>query len=91
MRAQLISDSFSLSQSIQVSPTLPLDVIQYLSEEKEYLPWNVFFSRSKYYTDLLDRTRINNDLQKIMRYLVADFYKDIEWVQDDTKHNWLYR
>lgn len=84
---------FSLSQSAQVSADLPLRLVNYLSSEFEYLPWNVFLSRSKFYTDMLDHTRFSSSIQKHFSKIVKPYYSKFnDWYGNDTsKETWLDR
>ena len=91
MKSQLISDVFSLSQATIVAADLPLEMATYLEKEDDYLPWNVFLSRSRFYTDMLESTRIGSDLQKFLINLVRPIYTELTWTQDDSKHSWLKR
>jgi hypothetical protein len=89
-RAQLISDIFSLSQAGSVNPEQPLDLVKYLSNEFDYLPWNVFISRVGFYVNMLDTTKLNGDLQSFLSALVEPYYKKVGWI-DDKKQEWLDR
>ncbi|KAK2539561.1 hypothetical protein Q9233_001601 [Columba guinea] len=59
-RAGLIDDSFNLARAGYLPQNIPLEVIRYLSEEKDFLPWHAA-SRALYPLDkLLDRTENYN-------------------------------
>ena len=89
-RAQLVSDSFSLSQATMLDADLPLELIKYLSSEFDYLPWNVFLSRVKFYTDMLGSSQVNGDLQSYLSHLVEPYYKKLGW-DEDLSQEWLDR
>jgi hypothetical protein len=46
-RGQLIDDSFSMARADKISYDIPLDILKYLKNETDYLPWAaVRFSNS---------------------------------------------
>ena len=85
-----MSDAFSLSQATLVDGDLPLELIKYMSHEFDYLPWNVFLSRSKFYIDMLGSTQVNGDLQAYLAKLIEPYYSELGW-EDDTSQEWLDR
>ena len=89
-RAQLVSDSFSLSQATMLDGVTPLNLIKYMSNEIDYLPWNVLLSRVKYYADMLGATRVSGDMQMYLSTLVEKYYKKLGW-NDDESQEWLDR
>ena len=68
----------------------PLNLIKYMSNEIDYLPWNVLLSRVKYYTDMLGSTRVSGDMQMYLSKLVEKYYKKLGW-DDDESQEWLDR
>ncbi|KAG2460009.1 TRHDE protein, partial [Polypterus senegalus] len=59
-RAGLIDDVFNLARAGYLPQNIPLELIRYLSQEKEFLPWHAA-SRVLYHLDkLLDRTEEYN-------------------------------
>jgi aminopeptidase N len=90
-RAQLVSDSFSLSQATQLDATIPLELIKYMSKEIDYLAWNVLLSRVKFYTDMLGASRLNGDMQMYLTRLVEPYYKKLDWDEMPSKDEWLDR
>ncbi len=89
-RAQLVSDSFSLSQATMLDGVIPLHLIKYMSNEIDYLPWNVLLSRVRYYADMLGATRVSGDMQMYLSTLVEKYYKKLGW-DDDESQEWLDR
>ena len=69
---------------------LPLELAKYLSNEFDYLPWNVFLSRIKFYTDMLGSSQVSGDMQSYLRNLVEPYYKKLGW-DDDVSQEWLDR
>ena len=89
-KAQLISDVFSLSQARYIDPSIAFELAKFLSTEFDYLPWNVFINRIKYFTDLLDSSQNYGRLQLYLSNLVEPYYRNLGW-DDDKKQNWLDR
>ena len=81
-RAQLINDIFNLSQATLVRPDLPLDMISYLSNEIEFLPWSVFLNRIKFYLDMLSSSQMVMDLKRYLASTVTPLYKKLGWFED---------
>ena len=71
-------------------PEQPLDLVKYLSNEFDYLPWSAFFNRIGFYVNMLDTTKLNGDLQAYISGLVEPYYKKVDWI-DDIKQDWLDR
>ncbi len=89
MRAQLINDIFSLSQATLVRSDLPLEMIDYLSNELEFLPWSVFLNRIRFYLDMLSSSQMVMDLKKYLVSTVTPFYKKLGWFEDINNDQWL--
>lgn len=83
-RAQLINDIFSLSRGLYVGAEMPLELIEYLKNENDYLPWAVFLNRIKYYLDMLDLTEINGDLCEYLIELIEPYYRRLGWEPKST-------
>lgn len=89
MRAQLINDAFSLSQATLLNANLPLELVNYLSNEFEYLPWSVFLNRVKFYLDMLSSNQLNIDLKVYFSKLVEPFYVKLGWFERKINDQWL--
>uniref|UniRef100_H0VA98 Thyrotropin releasing hormone degrading enzyme n=1 Tax=Cavia porcellus TaxID=10141 RepID=H0VA98_CAVPO len=69
-RAGLIDDAFSLARAGYLPQNIPLEMIRYLSEEKDFLPWHAA-SRALYPLDkLLDRMENYNVFNVKMKYIL---------------------
>lgn len=91
VRAQLISDSFSLAQAREVSADLPLRLSSYLTKEFDFLPWNVFISRSKLFTDLLDQTRFGDIINNHFAQITLPYFKKFDTWSGNEGETWLDR
>ncbi|KAM8822250.1 aminopeptidase Ey-like [Synchiropus picturatus] len=62
-RAQLMDDAFNLARAQLVSTTLALRSTTYLSEERDYAPWQSALDNLQYYGLMLDQTEVLGPLQ----------------------------
>nr|XP_020824556.1 thyrotropin-releasing hormone-degrading ectoenzyme isoform X1 [Phascolarctos cinereus] len=78
-RAGLIDDAFSLARAGYLPQNIPLEIIRYLSEEKDFLPWHAA-SRALYPLDkLLDRMENYNVFNEYILKQVATMYIKLGW------------
>ncbi|XP_034259312.1 thyrotropin-releasing hormone-degrading ectoenzyme [Pantherophis guttatus] len=78
-RAGLIDDAFNLARAGYLPQNIPLEIIRYLSKEKEFLPWHAA-SRALYPLDkLLDRTENYNMFNEYILRQVASMYLKLGW------------
>ncbi len=88
-RAQLINDIFSLSQATLINADLPLELVKYLANEFEYLPWSVFLNRVSFYLDMLSSSQLVIDLKSYFSSLVKAYYEKLTWFENNYDHDWL--
>ena len=89
-KTQLISDSYSLAQARRLDADVPLDLVKFLSKELDYLPWNMFITRIRFYIDMLDSTQYYGSLQSYLASLVKNYYNKFGW-ENDLSQSWLDR
>ncbi|XP_078534293.1 thyrotropin-releasing hormone-degrading ectoenzyme [Lissotriton helveticus] len=78
-RAGLIDDAFNLARAGYLPQNIPLEIIRYLSEEKDFLPWHAA-SRALYPLDkLLDRTEDYSSFSEYIFKQVATMYFRLGW------------
>ncbi|MBN3324836.1 TRHDE protein, partial [Atractosteus spatula] len=78
-RAGLIDDVFNLARAGYLPQNIPLEIICYLPQEKEFLPWHAA-SRSLYHLDkLLDRTEEYSIFSDYVLKQVASVYHRLGW------------
>ncbi|KAF7694107.1 thyrotropin-releasing hormone-degrading ectoenzyme-like isoform X2 [Silurus meridionalis] len=78
-RAGLIDDVFNLARAGYLPQSIPLQIICYLSEEDEFLPWHAA-SRSLYQLDkLLDRTKDYSIFSSYVLRQVEPKYHKLGW------------
>ncbi|GAB1295568.1 Thyrotropin-releasing hormone-degrading ectoenzyme [Apodemus speciosus] len=82
-RAALIDDAFSLARAGYLPQHIPLEIIRYLSEEKDFLPWHAA-SRALYPLDkLLDRMENYNIFNEYILKQVATTYIKLGWPKNN--------
>ncbi|XP_062863307.1 thyrotropin-releasing hormone-degrading ectoenzyme-like [Trichomycterus rosablanca] len=78
-RAGLIDDVFNLARAGYLPQTIPLQIISYLPEEDEFLPWHAA-SRALYQLDkLLDRTEDYSFFSNYVLKQVEQRYHKLVW------------
>ncbi|KAI4898027.1 hypothetical protein NFI96_017466 [Prochilodus magdalenae] len=90
-RVQLIDDAFNLARAKYVPTTLALSTTQYLSEEREYMPWKSALDNLDYYYLMFDRSEVYGYLQSYIGKQVTplfQYYKVItgNWSDVPTGH-----
>ncbi|XP_044305748.1 thyrotropin-releasing hormone-degrading ectoenzyme [Varanus komodoensis] len=88
-RASLIDDAFNLARAGYLPQNIPLEVIKYLSKEKEFLPWHAA-SRALYPLDkLLDRTENYNIFNDYILRQVASMYLKLGWPANNLEKSFV--
>ena len=90
MRAQIVNDVFSLAQASQLDPARPLQLIQYLVDEFEMLPWDAAINRLNFLINMLETTEIYGDLNDYLMELVEPLYSKLTW-HASAGDRWLDR
>ncbi|XP_056137350.1 aminopeptidase N-like isoform X2 [Lampris incognitus] len=73
-RAQIVDDAFNLVRAKLVPTTQGLKTTIYLSQEREYMPWQSALNNMQYYYLMLDRTEVYRPMQDYMKNLVTPLY-----------------
>ncbi|XP_022527297.2 thyrotropin-releasing hormone-degrading ectoenzyme [Astyanax mexicanus] len=88
-RAGLIDDVFNLARAGYLPQNMPLQIISYLSEENEFLPWHAA-SRALYQLDkLLDRTEDYSLFSDYVLKQVAPKYHKLGWPSTSADGSFL--
>ena len=80
-RAQLINDAFAMATSGLTDASVPLDIVSYLAQEKEYAPLNIFFNRVQFYTNYLESSSFSQELSDYFSRIIAPTYDRIGWFE----------
>lgn len=73
-RAQIIDDAFNLARAGRLSYEMVLDLISYLAEEKEYVPWSATFSNLQYIYSMFHRDPAYGALKAYILSLIQPLY-----------------
>ncbi|KAK3564167.1 hypothetical protein QTP86_009424 [Hemibagrus guttatus] len=79
-RAQIIDDAFNLARARIIPTTLALNTTLYLSNERDYMPWESALDNLDYFNLMFDRTEIYGLLQSYTMKQVERlfmYFKDI--------------
>ena len=89
-RAQIINDAFSFGQANLINVTKPFEIIKYLSDEVEYLPWITSINRLRYSIDILETTSVYSQFQAYLSNLIVPIYNKLGW-EIKPSDSWLNR
>ncbi|XP_027749159.1 glutamyl aminopeptidase isoform X1 [Empidonax traillii] len=85
-RAGMLDDAFSLARPGLVNYSVPLNLTKYLTNEREYLPWNRAISAVTYLANMLeDDTSLYPVFQHYFRSLVKPTVDELNW-NDSGSH-----
>ncbi|CAF4278032.1 unnamed protein product, partial [Rotaria sp. Silwood2] len=88
-RGALIDDIFALSRTSLVNTSDAYELIRYLKDEIEFVPWTAAFSAMRLQEDLLTGQEILLDVQQYFLELVLPLYHKIGWEPIDQSKEWL--
>ncbi|XP_062913798.1 thyrotropin-releasing hormone-degrading ectoenzyme-like isoform X1 [Mobula hypostoma] len=81
-RAGLINDAFNLARAGYLPQSIPLEIIKYLSNEKEFLPWEAASDALIYLDQLVDLNKDYNIFRQYIAQQVAPMYNLLGWPED---------
>ncbi|XP_056608835.1 aminopeptidase N-like isoform X2 [Triplophysa dalaica] len=90
-RGQIIDDAFNLARANIIHTTLALSMTMYLSEEREYIPWESAIKNLRYFFLMFERSEVYGPLKMYLRRKVQplfDHFKVItsNWTQIPSGH-----
>ncbi|XP_070690387.1 aminopeptidase N-like [Pempheris klunzingeri] len=94
-RAQIIDDAFNLARAKIITTTLALRTTKYLSEERDYIPWESALRNLQYYILMFDRTEVYGALQAYLRKQIQPLFEHFktitaDWTKVPTRHTDQY-
>jgi hypothetical protein len=81
---------FSLAQANKIDSIKPFEIIKYLTNEGEYIPWSAFISRISFYIDMLESSDFYGEFESYIRELVRPIYEKLTW-DNSPIDSWLTR
>ncbi len=88
-RGALIDDIFALSRTSLVNTSDAYELIRYLKDEDEFVPWTAAYSAMRLQEDLLTGQEILLEVQHYFLELVLPLYNKINWAPIDQSKEWL--
>ncbi|KAM9817543.1 aminopeptidase N-like [Neosynchiropus ocellatus] len=94
-RAQIIDDAFNLARAKMVSATLALRTTAYLTEERDFIPWESALANLEHYILMLDRTEAYGALQAYLKKQIQPLFDHFRgltanWTRIPAGHNDQY-
>ncbi|XP_046898582.1 aminopeptidase N-like [Hypomesus transpacificus] len=94
-RAQIIDDAFNLARAKVINTTLALRTTKYLSQERDYIPWESALRNLNYYILMFDRTEVFGSLQAYLKKQIRPLFEHFRtitsnWTRVPTGHNDQY-
>ncbi|XP_062328152.1 aminopeptidase N-like [Osmerus eperlanus] len=94
-RAQIIDDAFNLARAKVINTTLALRTTKYLSQERDYIPWESALKNLNYYILMFDRTEVFGSLQAYLKKQIRPLFEHFRtitsnWTRVPTDHNDQY-
>lgn len=76
-RAQLVEDSFSLADADYITYSIPFEILKYLVNETDYIPWASASRNIKAINSKLTGTRIHSKYQRFTQLIVNALYNKL--------------
>ncbi|XP_043957728.1 aminopeptidase N-like [Gambusia affinis] len=94
-RAQIIDDAFNLARAKIIPTTLALRTTEYLSKERDYIPWASALRNLRYYILMFDRTEVYGPLQAYVKKQIKPLFEYFEtltanWTKTPIEHTDQY-
>ncbi|XP_030370508.1 glutamyl aminopeptidase [Scaptodrosophila lebanonensis] len=85
-RANLLNDAFALADAAQLSYNIALELIAYLPQERDFVPWYVAAEALKKLQTSLMYSQVYVDYLNHARVLLQSVYADVGWTIDADNH-----
>lgn len=82
-RAQIIDDAFNLARAKMISTTLALRTTKYLTQERDYIPWESALRNLDYYILMFDRTEVYGALQAYLKRQIQPLFEHFKMITDN--------
>ncbi|KAK8728890.1 hypothetical protein OTU49_008846 [Cherax quadricarinatus] len=76
-RAQIIDDAFNLARAGRLSYRIALEVISYLGQEEEYVPWKAAFTNFQYLFDMFSRDPSFGGVRDYLLSVILPLYEKL--------------
>ncbi|NXI24632.1 AMPN Aminopeptidase, partial [Sterrhoptilus dennistouni] len=85
-RAQIIDDAFNLARAKYINVTLALDTTRFLSQEREYMPWQAALNNLQYFQQMFDRSEVFGAMSKYIKNQVTPLFEYYKTITNDWKN-----
>ncbi|XP_064191655.1 aminopeptidase N-like [Anguilla rostrata] len=90
-RAQIVDDAFNLARAKIINITLALRTTVYLSEEREFMPWESAIDNLNYFFLMFDRSEVYGPMQAYFKKLVTPLLSyfqrtTLNWTRVSSSH-----
>ncbi|KAL0978004.1 hypothetical protein UPYG_G00164620 [Umbra pygmaea] len=94
-RAQILDDAFNLARAKLINTTLALRTTRYLSQERNYTPWESALRNLNYYILMFDRGPVYGPLQAYLKQQIRPLFDHFRvltfnWTRVPTGHTDQY-
>ncbi|KAL7866780.1 hypothetical protein AOLI_G00145940 [Acnodon oligacanthus] len=94
-RAQILDDAFKLARARIINITVALSITKYLSEEREYMPWDSAIKNFDHFFLMFDWTEVYGAMEEYLRGKVQplfNYFKNItaDWTEIPSSHTEQY-
>ena len=90
MRAHIINDVFSLNRANKISSVKAFQILSYLENEIEFLPWYTFLSQVSYFINIFESTESYGYLQSHLINMLTPIYSRLTW-ESNPNDTWSDR
>uniref|UniRef100_A0AAZ3R2H9 Aminopeptidase n=1 Tax=Oncorhynchus tshawytscha TaxID=74940 RepID=A0AAZ3R2H9_ONCTS len=93
-RAQIVDDAFNLARAKVINTTLALRTTRYLSQERDYIPWESALRNLNYYILMFDRGQAYGVLQGYLKMQITPLFEyfrtiTVDWTRkSQLKDSW---
>lgn len=77
-RASLINDAFSLSRANLMNASHVLELVNYLKEDFDFLPWLTFLKQEEFFGNMIDTTAYYSEYRDFLLNVFDPIYKKID-------------
>lgn len=90
-RAQIVDDLFNLARVGHLSYDFIFNIIDYVKDEQEYLPWYATLNGLSYLTQRIPDEKYKNQTYTFIQNLLSKIYEKLDFKSDDSHQSKLNR
>nr|XP_046251148.1 alanyl (membrane) aminopeptidase b isoform X2 [Scatophagus argus] len=82
-RAQLVDDAFNLARAKIIPTVLALNTTKYLSNERDYMPWQSVLNNLDFFYLMFDRSEVYGPMQEYLKKQVTPLFEHYKKITDN--------